>query len=65
MIDEINDVLNYTHTHYQSSGSGGMALINNIEHAIEGIYALPNTPDGLFFDINKLTDIDALLKKVS
>lgn len=65
MIDEINDVLNYTPENYQSSRSGGMALINKIENVIEGIYARPNTPDCLFFDINKLTDIDALMKKVS
>jgi hypothetical protein len=65
MIDEINDVLNYTPANYQSSRSSGMALINKIENVIERIYARPNTPDCLFFDINKLTDIDALMKKVS
>jgi hypothetical protein len=45
--------------------SGGMALINKIENVIERIYARPNAPDCLFIDINKLTDIDALMKKVS
>jgi len=64
LIDEINDVLNYTLTNFQSSRSGGMALISKIDHVIDGIYARPNTPDCLFFDINKLTDIDALMKKV-
>lgn len=65
MIDEINDVMNYTPENFQSSRSGGMALISKIEHVIEGIYARANTPDCLFFDINKMTDIDAVMKKVS
>lgn len=65
LLDDINDVLNYTSANFQSSRSGGMALISKIEHVIEGIYARPNTPDCLFFDINKLTDIDALMEKVS
>lgn len=65
MIDEINDVMNYTPANFQSSRSGGMALISKIEDVIEGIYARPNTPDCLFFDINKLTDVDVSMKKVS
>jgi chemotaxis signal transduction protein len=65
MIDEINDVTNYTQADFQSSRSGGMALISKIEDVIEGIYSSENTPDCLFFDINKLTDVDDSVKKVS
>lgn len=65
LIDEINDVLNYTLANFQSSRSGGMALISKIDHVIDGIYSRPDTPDCLFFDMHKLTDIDALMQKVS
>jgi len=65
MIDEINDVMNYTPADFQSSRSGALGLINKIEHVIDGIYTRENKPDCLYFDINKMTDIDELMKKVS
>ena len=38
MIDEINDVLNYTPADFQSSRSGALSLIKKIEQVIDGIY---------------------------
>lgn len=65
MIDEINDVLNYTPADFQSSRSGALGLINQIEQVIDGIYARKNEPDCLYFDINKMTDIDEIMKKIA
>ncbi|MDQ7072613.1 MAG: CZB domain-containing protein [Gammaproteobacteria bacterium] len=65
IIDDINDVINYMPSELQSSRSGALGLIQKIEHVIEGIYARDNLPDCLYFDINKMTDIDELMKKVS
>jgi len=57
--------MNYTPADFQSSRSGALGLINKIEHVIDGIYTRENKPDCLYFDINKMTDIDELMKKVS
>lgn len=65
MIDEINDVMNYTPADYQSSRSGALGLINQIEHVIDGIYTRKNKPDCLYFDINKMTDIDEIMKTMN
>ena len=65
LIDEINDVMNYTAADFQSSRSGALGLFNKIENVIEGIYTRENTPDCLYFDITKLTDIEEVMKKVS
>jgi len=65
IIDDINDVINYMPSELQSSRSGALGLIKKIEHVIDGIYARDNLPDCLYFDINKMTDIDEIMKKVS
>jgi len=65
MIDEINDVMNYTPADFQSSRSGALGLIKKIEHVIDGIYTRAGVHDCLYFDINKMTDIDEVMKKVS
>ncbi len=65
MIDDINDVINYMPSELQSSRSGALGLISKIEHVIEGIFARENMPDCLYFDINKMTDLDEIIKKVS
>jgi len=65
MIDEINDVINYTPADFQSSRSGAMGLINQIENVIDGIYTRKDQIDCLYFDINKMTDIHEIMKKVS
>ncbi len=65
MIDEINDVINYSAADFQSSRSGSLGLINKIEQVLDGIYIRDNFPDCLYFDINKITDIDQLMAKVS
>jgi len=63
MIDEINDVMNFSPADFQSSRSGALGLIRKIEHVLEGIYTRKGEPDCLYFDINKMTDIDELMKK--
>jgi chemotaxis signal transduction protein len=65
MIDEINDVINYTAADYQSSLSGGLALFNKIDDVIDGIYTKPNLPDCLYFDVNQVADTDHLMANVS
>jgi len=65
MIDDINDVINYLPSQFQSSNSGALGLINNIKHVIDGIYTQENTADCLYFDINRITDTDELVAKVS
>ncbi len=65
IIDEINDVMNFTSADFQSSSTGAMGLIHKIENVIDGIYTRENTPDCLYFSVDKITDIDELMKKVS
>jgi len=65
LIDEINDVMNYTAADFQSSRSGALGLFRKIEDVVEGIFTRKDTPDCLFFDINKMTDSEEEMKKVS
>jgi len=65
LIDDINDVLNFVPSDYQASNQGGMSLLGKIENVINGIYTRDGEPDCLYFDIEKLTDIDQLMDKVS
>jgi chemotaxis signal transduction protein len=65
LIDDINDVINYSQADFQSSQSGGLGLFGKIAQVIDGIYTRNNDDDCLYFDINKLTDVDVLMEKVS
>jgi len=65
LIDDINDVIEYKPTDYQSSDQGSLSLLKNIERVIDGIYTRKDQPDCLYFGIDKLTDIDRLMAKVS
>lgn len=65
LIDEINDVMNYSASDFQSSRAGALGSFRKIEDVIEGIFTRKDTPDCLFFDINKMTDNDEEMKKVS
>ncbi|OUR63930.1 hypothetical protein A9Q79_09265 [Methylophaga sp. 42_25_T18] len=65
LIDEINDVMNFTPADFQSSKGGALSLFSKIENVIDGIYTRENEADCLYFDINKMTDIDQLMAKVS
>ncbi|MCX4188614.1 chemotaxis protein CheW [Methylophaga sp. OBS4] len=56
LIDEINDVLSYADSEFQSSSSGALAQIRKIGDILTGIYTRDNMPDCLFFDIDKLVD---------
>jgi len=64
-IDEINDVINYKQTEFQSSRSGALGAIQKIEQVLEGIYTRKGEADCLYFDINKISDIDELMKKIA
>ncbi|OUR70904.1 hypothetical protein A9Q78_11190 [Methylophaga sp. 41_12_T18] len=64
LIDEINDVVNYTPQDYQSSRGGALGLFSKIENVIDGIYTSKNKSDCLYFNVNKMTDIDEIMKKV-
>ena len=63
LIDEINDVINYSQQDFQASQSGALGSISKIEQVLEGIFTKQGQPDCLYFDIKKLTDIDALMAK--
>jgi chemotaxis signal transduction protein len=65
LIDDINDVIEYKPSDYQRSDQGSLGLLSNIERVINGIYTRKDQPDCLYFDIDKLTDIDRLMAKVS
>ncbi len=65
MIDEINDVINYTSADYQSSKSGGLSLFNKIDNVIDGIYTKQSIPDCLYFNVNKVADVETIMDKVS
>ena len=65
LIDDINDVLEYKPSNYQASDQGSLSLLGNIERVINGIYTRKDQPDCLYFDIDKLTDIDRLMARVS
>jgi chemotaxis signal transduction protein len=65
MIDEINDVINYTSADYQSSTSGGLSLFNKIDNVIDGIYTKKSVPDCLYFNVNKVADVETVMDKVS
>jgi chemotaxis signal transduction protein len=64
LIDEINDVMNFTPADFQSSSDGALSLFSKIENVIDGIYTREGQADCLYFDINKMTDIDELMAEV-
>lgn len=65
LVNEIHDVIDYLPSDYQSSNQGSLSLLSKIEQVIDGIYTRTGQPDCLYFDIDKLTDIDQLMSKVS
>lgn len=56
LIDEINDVISYDASEFQSSSTGALAQVRKIAEFLAGIYSRDNEPDCLFFDIDKLAD---------
>ncbi|WP_438971835.1 chemotaxis protein CheW [Methylophaga sp.] len=56
LIDEINDVLSYDSSEFQSTSTGALAQIKKIRDILAGIYSREEQRDCLFFDINKLAD---------
>jgi chemotaxis signal transduction protein len=65
LIDEINDVMTFTSADFQSSQGGALGLFSKIGNVIDGIYTKKDQADCLYFDINKMTDIDELMAEVS
>ncbi len=56
LIDEINDVISYDASNFQSSASGALAQFRKIGDVLAGVYTHDNQPDCLYFDVNKLAD---------
>ncbi len=56
LIDEINDVVTYEESEFQSSTSGALAQLSQIAKILDGIYTRENMPDCLYFNIERLMD---------
>lgn len=56
LIDEINDVVSYDESEFQSSTTGALAQVSRIGKVLDGIYTRDNSPDCLYFNIDKLID---------
>lgn len=60
LIDEINDVISYDASNFQSSASGALAQFRKIGDVLAGVYTDDTQPDCLYFDVNKLADSETL-----
>jgi chemotaxis signal transduction protein len=60
LIDEINDVISYDASNFQSSARGALAQFRKIGDVLAGVYTHEEQADCLFFDVNKLVDNEAL-----
>lgn len=58
LIDEINDVISYDASEFQSSSQGALAQIRRIREVLAGIFSRDDLQDCLFFDIDKLAQQD-------
>lgn len=58
LIDEINDVISYDASEFQSSSQGALAQIRQIREVLAGIFSRDDLQDCLFFDIDKLAQHD-------
>jgi chemotaxis signal transduction protein len=58
LIDEINDVISYDASEFQSSSQGALAQIRRIREVLTGIFSRDDLQDCLFFDIDKLAQQD-------
>lgn len=56
LIDEINDVISYDASEFQASNAGALAQLSQIAKVLDGIYTRDNSPDCLYFNIDKLID---------
>lgn len=56
LIDEINDVVTYDASEFQASNAGALAQLSQIGKVLDGIYTRDNSPDCLYFNIDKLID---------
>jgi len=60
LIDEINDVISYDASNFQSSASGALAQFRKIADVLAGVYTHDTQTDCLYFDVNKLADNPAM-----
>jgi len=65
MIDNVNDVISYSASDFQASNNGPLSTIPKIEGIIDGIYTQANQQDCLFFNIDKISDINTLMAKAN
>jgi hypothetical protein len=63
MLDDVNDVINYSASDFQPSNNGPLSIMPIIEAVIDGVYTKNNQQDCLFFNTDKISDIDALMAK--
>lgn len=56
LIDEVNDVLNYSDADLHTSNQGPLSQFRSIEKVLNGIYTRDDRPDCLYFNVDLLTD---------
>jgi chemotaxis signal transduction protein len=60
LIDEINDVISYDASSFQSSSEGALAQVRKLAELLGGVFSRDNEQDCLFIDINKLAGQEAV-----
>lgn len=65
ILDDVNEVINYSASDFQLSNNGPLSNIHKIESIIDGIYTQANQQNCLFFNADKISDIDTLMAKVN
>jgi hypothetical protein len=60
IIDEINDVLSYESSDFHPSNDGSLKHFSQIDKVIDGVFTKTNTPDCIYFNIQKLVDVNQL-----
>jgi len=56
LIDQVNDVLSYSDSSFQSCETGAMGVIRQINDAVDGLYVEEGKPDCFYFTLNKLLE---------
>lgn len=60
VIDEINDVVQYEATDFHASNDGSLKHFMQIDKVIDGVFTRAEMPDCLYFDVQKLVDVEQL-----
>jgi chemotaxis signal transduction protein len=54
LIDQVNDVLSYSSSNFQSCETGAMGVIRQVNEAVDGLYVEEGKPECFYFTLNKL-----------